>query len=258
MVINARFLRTKNNNQSKTAKTVKTVADGKGIKANGKLATIFVARVALIAALLTVGKMAFAAVPNVEVVTVLIIVYGATLGLPYALAATLIFCTVEMAIWPPHTWVLLYYIYWPSLAVVSSLILRRTGILKTTVFAVIIAIIGSFLFGLLSACVDTLFCVGNLTPADLRKYWVAYYLRGVYFDVVHIISNGIIVGVLFAPLTLLVRRLAPDACVFGNGKMKRLYRICGQYQRDVGVLNSQEEADETFFVKVTRGMNNED
>ncbi len=224
------------------------MADGKGIKNKGRLATIFVARVALIAALLTVGKMAFAAVPNVEVVTVLIIVYGATLGLPYSLTATLVFCTVEMAIWPPHTWVVLYYIYWPALAIVSSLTLRRADIVKTTVFAVVIAVFGSFIFGLLSACVDTLFCVGNLSSEDLEKYWVAYYLRGVYFDVVHMISNGIIVGVLFAPLTLLVRKLAPDACSIVSGKFKRLSKLGGEYERAKKEVEEAEESEETFVV----------
>lgn len=227
--------------------------DGKGLKINGKLATIFVARVALIAALLTVGKMAFAAIPNVEVVTVLIIVYGATLGLPYALTATLIFCTVEMAIWPPHTWVLLYYIYWPALAIVSSLTLRKSNIVRTTVFAVIIAVFGSFLFGLLSACVDTLFCVGNLTPTGLREYWVWYYLRGVYFDVIHMISNGIIVGVLFAPLTLLVRRLAPDACSIVSGKFKKLSKLAGEYERPKKDIEEQEESEETLVIPLDTG-----
>ena len=221
--------------------------DGKSIKKNGRLATIFVARVALMAALLTVGKMAFAAVPNVEVVTVLIMVYGATLGLPYALTATLIFCTVEMAIWPPHTWVLLYYIYWPALALVSSFALRRTNVVKTTVLAVVIAVVGSFLFGLLSACVDTLFCVANLSPADLRKYWIAYYLRGVYFDVVHMISNGIIVAVLFVPLVLLVRNVAPDACAIVSGKFKKISRKGGEYSRVLESVESEPE-EETFIV----------
>lgn len=228
------------------------MADGKSIKVNGKLATIFVARVALIAALLTVGKMAFAAVPNVEVVTVLIIVYGATLGLPYALTATLIFCTVEMAIWPPHTWVLLYYLYWPALAITASLTLRRAGLVKTTVFAVIIAVVGSFLFGLLSACVDTLFCVGNLTPADLEKYWIAYYLRGVYFDVVHMVSNGIIVGVLFAPLVLLVRKLAPDACSVVGGKFKKISKIGGEYKKEVA--DDGDEEEDVFVVETKKSQ----
>ena len=225
---------------------------GKGIKVDGKLATIFVARVALIAALLTVGKMAFAAVPNVEVVTVLIIVYGASLGLPYSLTATLIFCTVEMAIWPPHTWVLLYYIYWPLLAIISSLTLRKTNLVKTTIFATIIAVVGSCFFGVLSSCVDTLFCVGNLTPEDLRDYWVAYYLRGVYFDVVHMISNGIIVAVLFAPLTLLVRTLAPDACVVGAFKIRKYSKLSGEYVREFGVNEDDEDAEDTFFVPTER------
>ena len=120
--------------------------------------------------------------------------------------------------------------------------------MKTSIFAIIIAVVGTFVFGLLSACVDTLFCVGNLTPADLRQYWIAYYLRGVYFDVVHIISNAIIVGVLFAPLTLLVRKLAPDACVLGGGKMKKLYRICGTYVRD-DQNDIEDESDNIFVVE---------
>ncbi len=228
------------------------MASGKGIKINGKLATIFVARVALIAALLTVGKMAFAAVPNVEVVTILIIVYGATLGLPYALTATLIFCTVEMAIWPPHTWVLLYYIYWPLLAVVSSIVLRRSNILKTTIFAVIIAVVGSFIFGVLSACIDTLFCVGNLTPEDLRAYWVAYYLRGVFFDVTHIVSNAIIVAVLFAPLVILVRNIAPDACSIVSGKFKKISTIAGEYKKESADPNNDEDDSKAFIISVDK------
>ena len=219
------------------------MADGKSLKNNGKLATIFVARVAILAALLTVGKMAFAAVPNVEVVTILVMVYGATLGLPYALTAALIFCTVEMAIWPPHTWVVMYYIYWPVLAVLSSLLLRRRNVFKATVVAVIVAVIYAEFLGVLSSCVDTLFCVGRLTPADLRIYWLAYYLRGVYYDVVHMISNAIIVAVLFAPLVLLVRRLAPDACIIGGGKMKKLFRICGTYEREVGDEPQDDDLD---------------
>ena len=231
--------------------------DGKSIKKNGRLATIFVARVAIIAALLTVGKMAFAAIPNVEVVTVLIIVYGATLGLPYALAATLIFCTVEMAIWPPHTWVLLYYIYWPALALVSSLVLRRMKVGKATVLAVIIAVFGSFLFGLLSACVDTVFCVMDLTGPQLAQKWLAYYLRGIYFDVVHMISNAIIVAVLFAPLVLLVRGIAPDACSVVSGKFKKLSKLAGEYTRDIEVEEEIFDYD-TFIVDLTKDSNQDD
>jgi|GEM_PF-2005117 len=227
--------------------------DGKGIKNKGKIATIFVARVAICAALLTVGKMAFAAIPNVEVVTVLIIVYGATLGLPYALTATLIFCTMEMAIWPPHTWVVMYYIHWPTLAIVSSLVLRRRNVLPTVVFAVVVAVVSSELLGVLSASVDTLFCVGNLTPAGLRDYWIAYYLRGVYFDVVHMISNGIIVAVLFAPLVLLVRSIAPDACAILPRKFKKISRMAEPYAREI---KDGEEVfeDETFIVEAPKNF----
>ncbi len=222
------------------------MADGKSWENNGKLATIFVARVAILAALLTVGKMAFAAIPNVEVVTLLIIVYGATLGMPYALTASLIFCTMEMAIYSPHTWILMYYIYWPLLAVLSSVLLRRRNVFKATVIAVILAVIYAEFLGVLSSSVETLI-LGTLSSANLANYWLVYYLKGVYFDVVHMISNAIIVSVLFAPLVLLVRKLAPDACVFGNGKMKRMYRLCGTYERETEAEEVEDDID-AFFV----------
>ncbi|MBR4800256.1 MAG: hypothetical protein IK048_01070 [Clostridia bacterium] len=224
-------------------------ADGKSWKNNGRVATIFVARVAILASLLTVGKIAFAALPNVEVVTLLIIVYGATLGLPYALTAALIFCTVEMALYSPHTWILMYYIYWPLLAVLSSLLLRRRNVFKTTVVAVVLAVIYAEFLGVLSSSVETL-VLGTMSSEALGKYWLGYYLKGVYFDVVHMISNAIIVGVLFAPLVLLVRKLAPDACVLANGKMKKLYRLCGTYERETEEDGESDDFEEPYVVAV--------
>ena len=171
-------------------------------------ATAYIVRIAFMAAMLTAFKFALSFIPNVEVVTLMICVYGSAMGIAYALPATLVFCTLEMAIYGMGSWVLLYYVYWTLLAIVTSLLLKG----RRTPLAVVIGVVGSVLFGVLSACCDTLFCVANLAPAHLGKYWIAYYIRGLYFDIVHTISNAVILLVLYAPLVAVTKRFAPIVC----------------------------------------------
>lgn len=181
---------------------------GKNVKNNrGKLATLYIVRVAVLAALLTVGKLALSFIPNVEVVTVLVIVYGSALGIGYVLPATLIFCAVEMALYGVGTWNVLYFAYWPLIGVLASFLRGRRLPL-----ALILACAGSALFGLMDAGITTLFVVGKLSPVSLGNYFVVYYLRGVYFDLVHVISSAVTVGLLYAPLVKVLKTVARDAC----------------------------------------------
>lgn len=197
-------------------------------KRGARLATRYVVRVAIMSAMLTALKFAFSFVPNVEVVTLLILVYAAAFGLAYALPATSIFCAVEVALYGAGSWVLLYFVYWNLLAVTASVLLKR----RNLILAVVIAAVGSELFGVLSACCDTLFCVANLTGGELGLYWVAYYLRGVYFDVVHIVSNIIVVGLLFRPLVSVCARTAPDAYSARSAGSYKLINKGYEYQRE--------------------------
>lgn len=170
-----------------------------------RTATLYIVRVAIMAAMLTAVKFALSFIPNVEALTVLIIVYGSTLGIAYALPAALIFCTVEIAIYGAGSWTLLYFVYWPLLAVVASCFLKG----RRLWLAVIFGIAGSVLFGVLSACCDTLFCVTSLAPSHLDDYWIAFYLRGLYFDLTHVISSAVTVFVLYLPLIAVLRRCVP-------------------------------------------------
>lgn len=160
------------------------------------------------AAMLTAFKLALSFIPNVEIITLMICVYGSAMGIAYALPAALVFCTAEIAIYGAGSWALLYYIYWTLLAVVSSLLLKG----RRAPLAVVIATVGSVLFGVLSACSDTLFCAANIAPAYLGKYLAAYYVRGLYFDIVHTISNAVIITALYAPLVAVIKRFAPTVC----------------------------------------------
>lgn len=209
---------------------------------HAKRATAYIVRIAFMAAMLTAFKFALSFIPNVEIVTLMICVYGSALGMAYALPAALVFCTVEIAIYGVGSWVLLYYIYWTLLAVVASLLLKG----GRTPLAIAIGIIGSVLFGVLSACCDTLFCVANLAPSHLGRYLIAYYIRGLYFDIVHTISNAVILLVLYAPLVAVTKRVAPDVCVKVRVPKQMRPYLMTEYARDglaVDIDNFAEELD---------------
>ncbi len=175
-------------------------------KDKAKLGTLYIVRVAFMAALLTVGKLALSFIPNVEIVTVLVIVYGSALGIGYVLPATLIFCSVEMALYGVGTWNALYFAYWPLLGIAASALRgRRLPV------AVLTAAVFSVFFGFLDAGITTLFVVGKLSSLELEKYFVAYYLRGLYFDLVHVVSSAVTVGALYVPLVGVLKSVARDA-----------------------------------------------
>lgn len=175
-------------------------------KSKAKLGTLYIVRVAFMAALLTVGKLALSFIPNVEVVTVLVIVYGSALGIGYVLPSTLIFCAVEIALYGVGTWNALYFVYWPLLGLAACALKG-----KRLPVAVILAAVFSVFFGFLDAGITTLFVVGKLSPLELEKYFVVYYLRGLYFDLVHVVSSAVTVGVLYLPLVRVLKSVARDA-----------------------------------------------
>ncbi len=177
-----------------------------GKKSKGRSVTVFIVRVAVLAAMLTVGKLALSFIPNVEIVTLLVIVYGSALGPAYVLPATLIFCAVEMALYGIGTWNVLYFVYWPLLGLCSCLLRGRRLPL-----AILLGAVGSVAFGALDACVNTLFVAGKLAPISLGNYFVVYYLRGLYFDLIHVISSAVTIGFLYLPLVKVLSAAMRDA-----------------------------------------------
>lgn len=166
-------------------------------KRKGRLAAEYVVKVAVMSALLTALKFALSFVPNVEVVTVLVMVYAAVFGAVYVLPAAIVFCAVEVAIYGAGSWVILYFLYWPLLAAVSCVAFSGK---RNVIAAATLAAVMSAFFGVLSACCDTLYVAVGFPDLDLGAYWVAYYIRGLWFDLVHIVSNVVVVSALFIPL----------------------------------------------------------
>ena len=81
----------------------------------------YIALAGVYAALLTGGKEALAAIPNVEVVTLLCALGGYALG-AVALASIAAFVTVEGAIYGFGSWIISYYVHWPLVCAAFMLI----------------------------------------------------------------------------------------------------------------------------------------
>lgn len=172
--------------------------------------------VAVMAATLTVSKLALSFIPNVEVVTLLIICYASVFGRRYTIFATMIFCAVETAIYGFGTWVLLYFIYWNLLAVVSSLSLTKPKLY----IAVIIAVLFTASFGVISTGIDVVFAgVYGVPKSDLGRLFGAYYVRGVWFYVTHVVSNLLIVSALYLPLTKVLTKIKTGNYLEKNKKL---------------------------------------
>lgn len=180
-------------------------------KFNRKSAAL-VAVSAMYAALLVGGKEALAALPNIEVVTLLVALCAFTWGLAVVLPAVNVFIAVDMAIWGINTWIFSYLIYWNLVAVCFWALghvrfkHKAVQVVCATAFAVVL----TMFFGVLTTTVDTL--VGFTGRGffvdfdDAFTRFAALYVTGVPFFVTHVVCNLVLFAVAFYPLELLNRK----------------------------------------------------
>ena len=155
-----------------------------------------IALVGIAAATIECGKLALAFLPNVEVVTLLTALYGYAFGGLGVLAA-LVFVCIEPLIWGVNTWVVLYFVYWPLVAVIFWIFGRIK--LKNRWIIAASAVLLTVIFGLLSAFVEI-----GLFSGYFDRFWYRfgiYYLRGIPFYIAQIATNAVLFPLLFPLLS---------------------------------------------------------
>ena len=166
-----------------------------------------IAFVGIAAATLECGKLALAFLPNVEVVSILTALYGCVFGYLGVLAA-LVFVCIEPLIWGFGSWVVTYFIYWPSLALVFCLLGKAK--LGKRWCATGTAVLMTVLFGVLSSIIDVILLMG-ITPRFFTNLGL-YYARGVMFYAIQIVCNAILFFTLFEflskKLAIIKRRMS--------------------------------------------------
>lgn len=142
--------------------------------------------------------------PNVELVSTLVVLYALIYDRRDAIIVSVLFVLVEVLIYGlVWYWVVLYLIYWPMLAFSVSLIPQ----VKYRVWiAVGIAIVFTLLFGVLSSIIEVAMVYSIV---DFERFWYLVYIRylsGIYFFVIHIVSNAIVLPTLVPILYKMSKR----------------------------------------------------
>ena len=160
---------------------------------------------ALASALLSAGKQALVAIPNVEIVTLLIMLYAACFKPQIAFISTAVFILIECFIWGLNTWVVAYLIHWNFLAFATFLLARVFKIRNRFVYLAF-TILATAAFGVLTTAIDA-YISWYKSGIAFEKFFVIIYMRGIYFYIVHIVGNATFNLVLFAPMRLLLEKL---------------------------------------------------
>lgn len=153
-----------------------------------KLKARDIAIIGLLSASITTGKLVLSFIPNVEIVSLLFIVYTIIFGIKRSIIISIIFSTTEIFIYGFSTWLLVYYLVWPMLIIIIHFAKKTV---KTEYgYATIAGLFGLF-FGAFFAVAESFFYG--------YAYGLTYWVRGIPFDILHGVSNFIIVLFLFNP-----------------------------------------------------------
>lgn len=148
----------------------------------------------ILGALTFAMKVVMAGLPNIEPVSLTILVYAAVFGLK-ALYPTYVYVVMEILYFGLGTWNICYLYIWAILAVAAWLLRGMQGSLGWAVLS------GAFglLFGALCGIVDIF--IGGFA------YAVTKWASGIPFDIAHCVGNFFIALILFKPLRQLLERL---------------------------------------------------
>lgn len=152
-------------------------------------------RIALLSAILYVSKVALEAFPNVELISVLVIVYTLVFGSETLLIIT-VFNLFELIQWGFGSWWVSYLYVWPLLCL-GVLLLKKLVKEEFLVWSVVAGCFGLVFGGL--------FAIAYI-PID-PSYALAYWISGLPWDVWHGVWNFVLTIVLGKPLYKVLRML---------------------------------------------------
>lgn len=154
-----------------------------------------ITRIALFSAILYISKLALESIPNVELISFLVIVYTLVFGWE-SIIATCIFNLCEVVQWGFGSWVITYLYIWPLLAIIT-LLLKKVIKEEFIVWAIV-----SGMFGLIFGSFFALYYI----PID-PHYALMYWLSGLPWDVWHAIANFVIMLLLGKVVTKALKKI---------------------------------------------------
>jgi len=158
-----------------------------------KLRAVELVQIAICAAILYVSQVAFSFLPNIELVSPLIIVYTRNFG-KKTLAIIYIFALIQGLTYGFGVWWINYLYVWTILYFIASAAKKLENPLG---WAIIAAFFGLF-FGLLCS-IPYFFALGI-------GGGVSYFVNGIPFDLMHCAGNFVVTLLLFIPLDRIMKK----------------------------------------------------
>ena len=150
--------------------------------------------IAMLSAILVVVHVAIAALPNIELVTLLIILY--TLVFRWrTLPIIYVYAVLQGLIYGFGPWWFMYLYVWTILYLIVTLLRKNKSVI---IWSVVSGIYG-LIFGAL--CSLVYFFLGGIHTV------IAFWIAGIQFDITHGIANFFICFVLFKPLYAILTKL---------------------------------------------------
>lgn len=149
---------------------------------------------ALLGALMFAAKMAMAALPNIEPVSLMVIVYTVIFGRK-ALYPIYVYVMMEMLIWGMGLWVMNYLYIWAILFLLARCFRKMDSAWGWAILS------GAFglSFGLL--------CTPVYLVSGGWAFGLSWWISGIPFDVVHCAGNFAMALMLYRPLTAVMKKL---------------------------------------------------
>lgn len=171
----------------------------KGVQ-NNKLSIKDIAIIGIMVATMTAFKYAMSLLPNIEPVSLLIILYTLFLG-PKVIYAIIVFVFVEGLIYGFGSWWICYFYIWPLLAILTYILGKTVADSKHTVwyFSILSGAFGLF-FGALTSIPQ--FIIGGFS------FGFNYFIAGIPYDLIHCVANFTICLVLFNPLHTTLNKIS--------------------------------------------------
>jgi len=145
--------------------------------------------IALLSAIMYVSQVVLSFIPNVNVITLLFVLYIYLVGYRKTTVILVVF-TFLMGITYGYGFWLLGYLWIYSILLIVTVIIKKLYGAHSLTLSVLGGLFG-FLFGFLFAVHNHFFLGIDIVP---------YYINGLWFDVIHACSNFIAISLLFTPL----------------------------------------------------------
>lgn len=159
-----------------------------------KLKTKDIVLIGMMVAMLEAVKLSLAVIPNVELVSLLIILFTLFFG-PKIVYVLAVFVLLEGVMYGFGVWWIMYLYVWPLLALITWRLRKQESV---WCFAALSGVFG-LLFG--AMCSIPYFFIGGW------KMGVSWWIAGIPYDIIHGVSNFIICMVLFVPLRRILNKL---------------------------------------------------